>query len=275
MIDSIFNLQLFAEGGDGAAPGVSSVPAEGVEGTTGEKTETNVTQGKAEKTFTESEVQAMIQDRLKKSKESEKESKAYRDKTARVFEALAVKYGKNADEIDDIIEAVSKDDDYYRDAAYEKGMGVEEFRQYKQIQDENARYKAHEAEQAQLDRQRQFIDRVNREAMICRSVYPDFDINVESKNEGFRSLVEKGVDVRTAYEISHRDEFIRSAQARAAQDVQKNMQMNAVMNQNRPMENGVRSPAAIDGNIDISKLDRKQMKEYKERARRGEKITFK
>ena len=49
MIDSIFNLQLFAEGGDGAAPGVSSVPAEGVEGTTGEWvwTETGVHSGTA------------------------------------------------------------------------------------------------------------------------------------------------------------------------------------------------------------------------------------
>lgn len=284
MIDSILNLQLFAEGGEGAAPGVDSVPAEGVEGTTAEKTVTNEADDrkKAYKQFKsdykaeyDADVQSMIKDRFKKINAETDSLKEHKSKTDKILEVLAVKYGKNADDIDGIVEKVTNDDSYYEDAAYDRGMDVKDFKKVKSIENENTRLKARAEQIEQENRQRAFAEKVYREEQIVRAKYPEFNLRSEMDNNSrFSQLVQKGVDMLSAYEVSHMDRFESSIKEKTAKEVANKMQSDAINNRNRPIESGARTPNAVQTKTNISKLSREQMAELKERARRGEKITL-
>jgi hypothetical protein len=114
----------------------------------------------------------------------------------------------------------------------------------------------------------------NRQAEEVKSVYPGFDLQTELQNEKFRNLVLSNVDLRTAFEVVHRDEILPAAMQYTAKQV-SNKVANAVRaGQNRPAEGAMGRNAAALTTIDISKLSRKEIEEYNRRAARGERIDF-
>ena len=284
------DLQLFAGDGAGDGAGVDSqvavdIGTEDVQATQEVVTEPELTpeqRAEAYKKFKsdykpeyDAEVQGIVKGRVSKLQAEIKDHKAYRDKTAKIFDALSVKYGIEPDKVDEILEAVTADDSYYADAAYEKGLDVEEFKHIKAIESENRRLKSQDEAREAEQRQREFVERVEREAQITRSLYPGFDLNAESENPAFRDLVVKGVDIRTAYEVVHRDEIIELKQKEAATMVSSKMQASQKAKAKRPSESAAGHQNAYSTAVDISKLTKEQMQAYKERARRGEKVTFK
>ena len=53
-----------------------------------------------------------------------------------------------------------------------------------------------------------------------------------------------------------------------------NVQFETDKNSRRPRENGLGSPTAAKTGVDVSKLSDSDIEEYIERAKHGEKITF-
>ncbi|MGN1419215.1 MAG: hypothetical protein ACI4W6_07785 [Acutalibacteraceae bacterium] len=224
----------------------------------------------------DAEVQGVVKERLKKAKDFEKEARTYKDKTSKILDALSVKYGVDAGNLDEIVKAVDADNSYYEDEAIARGIDVSELRHIKQIERENAAFKAAQAAESSRRAEEQWYRTLAQQANATKEIYPSFDMKTEAKsNPKFKELVEKGVDVKTAFEVTHHDETMAAAMNFAARETAGKIQNSISENKARPSENGLNQSGAVHTGIDINKLSRAQMAEYKERARRGEKIDLK
>lgn len=285
------NLQLFADGGAGGAAGAGD-GAGAATGDTSQAAAVNTgddAQAAAEKRAADwkkakadfkaeydSEVQGMMRERLKNAKDNEKAAKEYRDKTSKILDALSVKYGIDADKIDDIVAEVEKDNSYYENEALKRGMDVAELRKFKQVERENARLNAEKAAAQQREAAQQRYQALLKQADEVKAVYPDFDFDAESEaNPLFRKLCALGVSMKNAYESTHMDEIMARGMQYAAQQTAANVQATADSRRQRPAENGLGAKGQADSKIDISKLSVEEMQKMNERARRGERITLK
>lgn len=281
------DLQLFAEGGAASGDGAGQASGENAQAAAVQQGENAqaAAEDRAElykkfktdyKAEFDTDVQNVVKERLKKAKEFERNAKQYQQKTGSVFEALAVKYGLDASDIDGIVNAVNEDNSYYENEALEKGMDVSQLRHIKQIERENAALRLAQQSAAQAQAEQDWYADLALQAVKTKEIYPNFDMNVEVENNPqFKKLVEKGVDVLQAYQITHMDEVMAGAMQYAAQQTASKIQTSVDSNKSRPSENGLTQNGAVATGIDIKKLSRAQMEEYKDRALRGEKIDLK
>lgn len=281
------NLQLFADGGAGAA-GAGEGGASGEGAQVAAVNEGNDAKALAEKRAADyqkfktdfkaefdTEVQGLIKGRLKNAKDNEKAANEYRAKTEKVFEALGMKYGLGADKVDEILAEVEKDNSYYEDEAVRRGMDVAELRRVTAMERENAQYKARDAAaaaRAEIDRKYQaLLDQVPE----VQAVYPDFDFEKESEaNPLFRKLCAMGIPMRNAFESTHVEEILSRGMQVAAQTAAAKTQAVHNHNRQRPSENGLSGNGKAETKVDISKLSLTEMQKLNERARRGETINF-
>lgn len=280
--DKWFDLQLFAEGADGGegaaqtkgetSPDAAEVTGVDVQAAADERAE-GYKKFKADyKAEFDAEVQSILRQRLKSAKTSEAEAQQYRQKAEAIFEALYAKYGTEAGDIDALAAAVAADDAYYEEEALRRGIDVKQLRQIKQIERENARLRAD-------DRQRQeqaYFDELLRQADEVKQTYPSFDFESESmQSPEFVRLIKAGVPMQTAFEVTHKEEILARGMAVAARTAVAKAQAGAAQMAARPDESALGSEAAVQTAVDISKLTPEQMRQYKELARQGKRITFK
>ena len=281
------NLQLFAEGaGDG---GTGSAGATGETGTAAVSqtsitdadgtTATNIDREaefekliKGEyKDLYDSRMQDTIQKRLKGQKETVDKYEAL----APTLETLAKKYGVDASDIDALNKAIEEDDTYYEEEALEKGITVEQLKQFKKMEKENAELKKLRDEKNAKEAAEQKVASWMEESKQVKAIYPQFDLKSELQNPKFVDLLRvPGVDVRTAYELTHKDEIIAGAMQFTAKTVEKKIADKIAANGARPTENGLNSQSASLTKSDVSQLSKADILEIQRRVARGEKVTF-
>ena len=298
----LINLQAFAEGGDGGtgAEGTTGVQASvpGLQ-TKGEKNPlANVKYGIQEdaqtadvqkqdtvvdrnaefeklikgeyKDLYDARVQDTIQKRLKGSKETVDKYNAL----APTLEMLSRKYGVDASDINALNKAIEEDDAYYEDEALEKGITVEQLKSIKKIERENAELKRQMQEQSVRDNADRIYAKWMQESDALKGVYPGFDLNTELQNPKFVDLLKSNIDVRTAYEVLHKDEIIPAAMQFTAKQVEQKLTNKIISGGNRPVENGISSQSASVIKSDVSQLSKEDRAEIIRRVARGEKIRF-
>lgn len=291
-----FSLTLFGEGGgDGA--GVSAATA-ATASDAGEQTraietqdaaaqlesEINVTASTVENQDAEFEklikgdykdafsrrVQNIINGRFKETRTLQEQLQ----KSTPVFEILAQKYGIKADDIDGIVKALENDDESYREEAMEKGITVEQLKEMKKLEREVLQLRRNESRRDEQDRINRDITNWKNQAESLKEIYPNFNLDTEIEDPQFFSLLRNNVDVRTAYEVIHRDEILGGAMQYAAQTAAKRVADSVAANSKRPVENGVTSQGAVNSQTDVNKLTKAQREEIERRVARGERITF-
>jgi hypothetical protein len=107
-----------------------------------------------------------------------------------------------------------------------------------------------------------------------KAVYPSFDLDTEMRNPEFVKLLKSGVDVRTSYEVLHKDEIIPAAMQFTAQKVGQQITNKIIANGARPVENGINSQSSAIVKSDVSQLSKDDRAEIIRRVARGEKIRF-
>lgn len=107
-----------------------------------------------------------------------------------------------------------------------------------------------------------------------RETYPGFDLAREMADPRFAALLRSRVDMRTAYEILHKDEIIPAAMQYAAQTVERKLAENLRSGTLRPAENGATSSLAAAPGSRVAQMSRKEIQEACLRVQRGEKISF-
>lgn len=299
------NLQMFAEGGGGdggtaagagetgvvAAPqakGVKSNPLadvkygiqdDGVQNAAAQETTVETPDRNAEfeklikgeyKDLYDAKMQDTIQKRLKGTKETVEKYEAL----SPTLELLAKKYGVDATDINALNKAIEEDDSYYEEEALEKGITVQQLKDIRKMEKENAALKQQMQEQSAKENAAKLYASWMDQAEKTKSVYPTFDLKAEMNNPRFVDLLRNNVDVRTAYEVLHKDEIIPAAMQFTAKTVEQKLTNKIIANGARPSENGTSSQSAAVVKSDVSQLSKADRDEIIRRVQRGEKIRF-
>ena len=215
-------------------------------------------------------MQDTIQKRLKGTKETVDKYNALQP----VLEILAKKHGVDAADIDALQKAIEADDSYFEEEALEKGMTVKQLKEWREIQRENAELKKQQQEQKTQENANKLYASWMNQAEEAKKVYPSLDLKAEMANPKFVDLLKSNVDVRTAYEVVHKDDIIRGAMQFTAQTVESKIAKKIAAQGSRPAENGMSSGSAAVVKSDVSQLSKADRAEITRRVQRGEKIRF-
>lgn len=215
-------------------------------------------------------VQKLINRRFKETKGMEATLSSHQP----LLDMLASKYGVDAEDIDALTKAVSDDDTLWEQQAYDAGMTVQQYKQFKQLERENAELmRAQEARNGEAEAQRQ-LDEWGRQAMELQQKVPGFDLRVEAENPEFVQMLRAGLPVEHAYKVVHMDEILNGQAVNVAAQAQKQVVDNIRSRGSRPAENGTVSRSGFTYKSDVSKLSKEDRAEIARRAARGETITF-
>lgn len=215
-------------------------------------------------------VQDTIQKRLKGTQETVDKFNSMTP----MLEMLSRKYGVDATDIAALSKAIEEDDAYYEDEAMEKGITVQQLKEIRKMEKENAELKRQMQEKANKENASKLYSAWMEQAEKAKTVYPSFDLNAEMQNPRFVDLLRSNVDVRTAYEVIHKDEIIPAAMQFTAQQTKSKLAKSIASGTARPAENGISSQSAARVKSDVSQLSKADRDEIYRRAQRGEKITF-
>lgn len=282
------NLQLFAEGAGGEG-GTSSDGATGVQaGAPDLQTGVNaqipgaqqsgpdknadfdsLIKGDYKEQF-EKKVQDIVQRRLKSSKETVDRFNAL----APTLEMLSRKYGVDASDIDALNSAIADDDTYYEEEAIQRGMTVQQLKEVRKMERENAELRRQVQEREQQEQAERDIANWMKQAEEASKVFPGLDLGVELQNPQFVDLLRNNIDLQTAYFAIHHRELVPQAMQFAAKKAAQNVTENVIANGARPQENGTHSQSSANYKGDVSKLTRAQREEIDRRVARGERIVL-
>jgi hypothetical protein len=113
-----------------------------------------------------------------------------------------------------------------------------------------------------------------KQAESTKQIYPSFDLRAEMQNPKFIDLLRSNIDVRTAYEVIHKDDIIAGAMQFTAKTVEQKLTNKIIAGGARPSENGNSSQGASVTKSDVSALTKADRDEIARRVARGEKISF-
>lgn len=225
---------------------------------------------KEHKDLDDARIQNIVQKRLKGSKETVEKYEAL----APTLEILAKKYGVDASDIKALNKAIEEDDSYFEEEALEKGISVEQLKEIRKIQRENADLRRQMEEQNRRENANKLYAQWMEQGKQAKAVYPSFDLNKEMQNPDFRNLLRSNVDVKTAFEVIHKDEIIPAAMQYTAKVVEQKIANKIIANGARPTENGNSSQGAAQSKSDVSLLTKADRDEVIRRVARGERISF-
>lgn len=216
-------------------------------------------------------VQNIINKRFSSAKANEEKLNALNP----MLDMLASKYGKDSSDVQGLVKAIEEDDAYYEEEALDKGLTVQQLKQMKQLERENAnlRNAQQEAERQQMSQQI-YSKWMEQTAALNQKYGLNVDFATEAANEDFVAILKHNGSVEAAYMATHFDEMMGGAMAKTAQAVTEQMANNLQSNTSRPLENGVSSRATALHKSDVNSLTKADREEIERRVLRGENIVF-
>jgi hypothetical protein len=288
MPNIFFNLQLFGEEGSadtGEIAGSTAEVSEG-DGVATETTEQPVAQVDEWDTLIKGKFKEQygkaVNDAVNKRFKNQKDLQGQIDAIDPIIRAVAQRYDVKADALGNIPisvlqDKVLNDNSLYEQEAYERGMSVEDLKQMKSLERENAQLKR----ATQVTQEQREWDNLVAQGEVLKETYPAFDMDNEMLNPQFGKLLatfqRSGFPnpVQIAFETVHRDEIMGGAMQYAVQQTQQKISNSIQSGMTRPQENGTSQTAAgAPTALDPSKLTKDQIEDIKRRAARGERITF-
>ena len=217
--------------------------------------------------FTE-RTQEIINKRFKETKTLQSEL----ERTKPILEMLSGKYG--AQDIDTLTKAIQEDESYYQDEAMEKGLTVEQLKEYKRLERENAEFRR-TVEKAEADQHtNEIMSKWMEESEKMQEIYPSFDFDTEIDNPDFAKLLRAGVSIKAAFQSVHMDDIVGGAMYQAAQKTKEKVVQGIQSRNARPIENGLSSQSGVIVKNDVSKLTPQDRATIAKRVARGENIKF-
>lgn len=222
---------------------------------------------------------ARVQEIIGKRFKSQNADRERLAKTDPILDLLGEKYGlekkDGAWNLEDLEKALSEDDDMYAEQAAKRGMSVDTYKLVSRLERQEKARQAQEEANIQERQNRARFEQLVRQSEEAKKVYPGLDLNAEMQNPAFARLVANNVDAKTAYEVTHKDEIMRSGMQFAAQTAAQKVSNSVAANQKRPQESGMGNSAPSTVRItDPRLLTKEQRKDLRQRVRRGEKIVW-
>lgn len=215
------------------------------------------------------EFQRHFNDRHKDAKATQERLESYQP----IIDTLSSRYGITDGDMGKLAQAIESDESLWAEAAEEAGMTVEQFRHVKQIEAENARFKAAQQQNIRQQMAQRQMEVWNGQVEEVRKSYPNFNLEDELNNPGFKAMLRAGASIRNAYEATHLDDIKKSLVASTAQQTTKEVTDNIKAKGMRPTEVGG-SQSGVPLSMDLKNSTKAQRDEWARRAERGETITF-
>ena len=174
-----------------------------------------------------------------------------------------------------IAKAYAEDRSRLEKEAMEHGYAVDDWAKVKEAEQIKQQRVLEQREAAS----RQLMEQTMAESEQLKQIYPGFDLEAELLNPQFGNLLvtlqHSGFPdaVRTAYESVHRDEIMGGAMQYAVQKTKQQMANAIQAGAQRPAENGA-ATAPAQSRVNPANMTPQQRREIRERAMRGEHITF-
>ena len=286
---AVLNLQLFGEGATGdtgvaGQTGETGTAAVSKEGENAQVTDVQQQDAGVDRNAKFEELikgeykeqyDAKMQDTIQKRLKNTKEKVDKYDSLAPTLDMLAKKYGVDASDIVALNKAIEDDDSYYEEEALEKGISVEQLKEIRKMEKENATLRKQMQEQENQKKASQLYASWMEQSESLKAIYPSFNLETELKNPQFMDLLRvPTINVRTAYEVVHKDEILHGAMQYTAKTVEKKMANKIMANGARPTENGTSSQSASLTKSDVSQLSKADIEDMCRRVARGEKIVL-
>ena len=215
------------------------------------------------------EFQRHFNDRHKDAKATQERLESYQP----IIDTLSSRYGITDGDMGKLAQAIESDESLWAEAAEEAGMTVEQFRHVKQIEAENARFKAAHQQNIRQQMAQWQVEVWDGQVEEVRKSYPNFNLEDELNNPGFKAMLRAGASIRNAYEATHLDDIKKSLVASTAQQTTKEVTDNIKAKGMRPTEVGG-SQSGVPLSMDLKNSTKAQRDEWARRAERGETITF-
>lgn len=279
------NLQLFAEGGAGAAgtgEGGSDAGSQVGDQLPQDAQEVQQSQEQsAEPTFKElikgkykadydAAVQKAIQGRMRGANANAERLA----KMEPLMRLLGQRYNQDPGNIEGLMAALDNDESLWQSEAMARGMSVDQYKQIRTMEREN---EAQKLQVMQLQREqtaREEYGRWLQQAELAKAKYPELDLESCLEDEQFGMLLQSGVDVETAYVARYHDEIMQAGMAHAAQEAERKLSASVAAGARRPAEGGTGNGAAVTTKVDVSKMSRSEFLSYMDKVMRGERISF-
>lgn len=286
------NLQLFAEGASSDGGATAGTEAEVVTAdnnaelaiqqqadtdslaTNNEESFESLIKGKYKDDYDKS-VQKILRERLKNSDKPKKELEALKP----LVEAAKSRYG--IDDVSKLADAFLEDELYISHLAVESGKSKEEV-----IQDMRAK-RAQEAKDAayesnleelkkyrEADERREHFKKQFQEAKDLQQIYGEFDIEALFNDKNFNDLLNKGLDVHSAFKVVNHDKIVNGVMQKTAEQVKQGVVNSIASGAKRPVENGSSGQGASKTTIDVNSLTDKEILSLLKQVGEGKIIKF-
>lgn len=281
----MWNLQLFADGGAGAAgtgeggsDAGSQVEAQlsqdaqevqQSQETSAEPTFKELIKGKYKADY-DAAVQKAIQGRMRGANANAERLA----KMEPLMRLLGQRYNQDPGNIDGLMAALDNDESLWQSEAMARGMSVDQYKQIRTMEREN---EAQKLQVMQLQREqtaREEYGRWLQQAELAKAKYPELDLESCLEDEQFGMLLQSGVDVETAYVARYHDEIMQAGMAHAAQEAERKLSASVAAGARRPAEGGTGNGAAVTTKVDVSKMSRTEFMSYMDKVMRGERVSF-
>ncbi len=281
----MLNLQLFADGGAGAAgtgeggsDAGSQVEAQlsqdaqevqQSQETPAEPTFKELIKGKYKADY-DAAVQKAIQGRMRGANANAERLA----KMEPLMRLLGQRYNQDPGNIEGLMAALDNDESLWQSEAMARGMSVDQYKQIRTMEREN---EAQKLQVMQLQREqtaREEYGKWLQQAELAKAKYPELDLESCLEDEQFGMLLQSGVDVETAYVARYHDEIMQAGMAHAAQEAERKLSASVAAGARRPAEGGTGNGAAVTTKVDVSKMSRSEFMSYMDKVMRGERISF-
>lgn len=185
-----------------------------------------------------------------------------------IMQMLADRYGVN--DPAELVHALEEDNHIWEQQADEAGMSVDQYRQYKRMERENAALRQAQQQAVNRERANRQVQAWVKDAEGVQKDYPQFDLKAETENPQFIRLLQSGIDMKHAYEVIHMEEIMNQTAQAAERKTVDNIRAKGA----RPREAGISSQTGVVTKPDVSKLTAADRREIAKRVAQGEEIIF-
>lgn len=216
-----------------------------------------------------------VSDAIQQRFKNQADMKAAVDSYDSVLAPLFQHYGVESGDIEGLSNALGSDDDWIEDAAKEKGMSPDQYRENLRLQSElEKNQKELEEYRAEAARAEKF-KAWNAEADELRGTFPNFDLTKEMEvNPKFADLIDNGISVLDAFVATHAQNILQGINAETSRQAKQDVVNQIQQRQSRPMENGLRHQPAVVRKQNPSEFTDEDIDKILKDVEGGKKFTF-
>ena len=161
----------------------------------------------------------------------------------KIVQRVAEKYGISEINAEKVLNAIEEDETYYEKEALEKGMTIDQLKDFKRIERERNELKREKEERDRQNKTAQIQSKWRKEEEEVKRLYPNFNMAEEVKDQRFVGLITNNIDLKDGLRSSAQGTKILDG---TIDKVSKAVRQDIKARGSRPLEEGASSSPSIN-----------------------------